>query len=117
MLELDDFDAAPKLKPITLLGKKTFLRELSFDDQMLIGNYKGKPEDAPKLALVLCLCKQDGTKMFTDTKVGMQKLGNIDVSDIWTAIQEAKAFSGLDKVAVKKKSRRTPSKRSKSGLR
>lgn len=110
MLDLDDFDAAPKLKKITLLGKTAFLRELSFDDQMFIGDWKGKPAQAPKLALALCLCKEDGTKMFADHMVGMKKLGNIDVSDIWKAIQLAKAHSGIDKVAAKKKLKRTRGK-------
>lgn len=109
---LDDFDAPPKLKKTTLLGKAVYLRELSFDDQMYIGNWKGTAEEGSKLALCLCLCHEDGTKMFTDPKVGLQKLGNLDVSEIWNAIKEAAKHSGLDGAVVKKKSKRSPGKRS-----
>lgn len=113
MLDLDDFDAAPKLKEITLLGKTAYLRELSFDDQMFIGDWKGDQKEGSKLALALCLCKADGTKMFSDVDVAMKKLGNINVSDIWTAIQSAQQHSGVDKAAAKKKSSRTRGKPSK----
>ena len=97
----------PKLREIILLGKRAWLRYMSFDDQAEVANFSegedAKETDALKLILVLTLADESGERIFKDTELGMQALGKIAVIDLWEAAQTAQDHNEMDQDKAQKK--------------
>ncbi len=115
-LTVEDLTEGAKVTPITLRGKRAYVRVISYDDQMIVSDSKGNDQYLCKMMLSLCLCDKDGVKMFKDWKKGMKVLGNLEVTEIMKGIASARDLNGLGDVS-RKKSKTARRKHLKSGSR
>lgn len=96
------------VKEIELLGKRAYLRKLTFDGQIFIGSrFQGRDdEDASaedmRLMLACVLCDSAGQLLFDDPQVGADLLKNIESEELLNLIQQTQELNGQDIEAEKK---------------
>jgi len=85
-----------KVSEIELLGKRAYIRELSFDAQASLADLSdGGPGDA-KYILALSLCDEHGDLLFADVEDGAMALGAIKAEDLLASFSLVSELNGLD---------------------
>ena len=102
-LKLEDLEGiVVKVTPAEFLGKKAYIRNLTFDGQILVHERFGKrmeddatPDDMRAL-IALVLCDKAGNLLFKDHEHGMEVLTRLDGDEMQDIFSQAKLANGWD---------------------
>ena len=106
---LDDLEQhTVEVKKIELLGKRAYLRKLTFDGQIFIGQrFSGKEESEAsaedmRLMVACLLCDSAGNLLFDDFEHGAKLLAKLDSDELLLLIDQANDLNGQNVESEKK---------------